>query len=87
MKESTRKIHLKDCSFTKNGTKYRYFALAEANKVEGKNQKRIIKYLGQLTEAQVESYRYALQSINDGKGTVAKFPPIGATQFPTKGST
>lgn len=70
MKDSTKKIHLKDCSFTKNGTKYRYFALAEANKVDGKNQKRIIKYLGELSEVQVESYRYALRNINDGKGTV-----------------
>jgi transposase len=69
MKE-TKKIHLKDCSFTKNGTKYRYFALAEANKVNGKNQKKIIKYIGELTEAQVESYRYALRNINEGTGSV-----------------
>jgi len=66
----TKRIHLKDCSFTKNGTKYNYFALAEANKVGRTNQKRIIKYLGQLTESQAESYRYALKNINDGKASV-----------------
>ena len=46
MKDNSKKIHLKDCGFTKNGKKYNYYALAEANKVEGKNQKKVIKYLG-----------------------------------------
>jgi transposase len=70
MKDSSKKIHLKDCSLTKNGRRYNYYALAEASKVDGRNQKKVIKYLGELTEAQVESYRYALRSINDGRGTV-----------------
>lgn len=70
MKNSERKIHLKDCSITKNGVKHRYFALAESRKVDGKNQKTTIKYLGHLSEAQEESYRYALKNINSGKGSV-----------------
>ena len=70
MKDSTKKIHLKDCGFTKNGKRYNYFALAEASKVDGKNQKKVIKYLGELTEPQVESYRYALRNINEGKASV-----------------
>lgn len=76
MKENSKKIHLKDCGFTKNGKKYNYYALAEANKVEGKNQKKVIKYLGELTESQVESYRYALRSINEGKGSVVDLDDV-----------
>lgn len=71
MNTKSKKLHLKDCSFTKNGKKYRYFSLAESHKVGGKNQKRLIKYLGHLSEASVESYRYALNIINnDGKGSI-----------------
>ena len=76
MKDNSKKIHLKDCGFTKNGKKYNYYALAEANKVEGKNQKKVIKYLGELTESQVESYRYALKNINEGKGSVVDIDDV-----------
>lgn len=70
MKDNSKKIHLKDCSRTKNGIKYNYYALAESNKIDGKNHKKILKYLGILNEAQVESYRTSLKNINDGKATV-----------------
>ncbi len=76
MKEVSKKIHLKDCGHTKNGKRYHYYALAEANKVDGKNQKKVIKYLGELTEPQVESYRYALRNINEGKASVVDFDDI-----------
>ena len=76
MKDCSKKIHLKDCGFTKNGKRYNYYALAEASKVEGKNQKKVIKYLGELTEPQVESYRYALKSINEGKASVVDIEDI-----------
>ncbi|MGK5088813.1 IS1634 family transposase [Bdellovibrionota bacterium FG-2] len=70
MKDCERKIHLKDCSVTKNGVRHRYFSLAESRKVDGKNQKTTIRYLGNITEAQEESYRCALKSINSGKGSI-----------------
>ena len=76
MKDNSKKIHLKDCGFTKGGKRYSYYALAEANKVDGKNQKKVIKYLGELTEAQVESYRYALRGINEGKGTLVDIDEV-----------
>lgn len=70
MEDRERKIHLKNCSFTKNGKLYRYFALAESRKVDGKDQKSIIKYLGYLSEEQEESYRFALKNISSGTGAI-----------------
>jgi transposase len=70
MNEISKKIHLKDCSFTKNGKKYNYYALAESSKVDGKNHKKIIKYLGELTPSQVATYKTTLNSLNSGSDTL-----------------
>jgi hypothetical protein len=75
-RKNAKKIHLKDCSFTKNGRKYSYFALAESQKVDGRNQKTILKYLGELSQEQVESYRSALAVVNSGKGSLVNLEDL-----------
>ena len=64
---ASKKLHLKDCSFTRRGVRYPYYGIAESTFVDGKNQKKIIKYLGALTPMQAESYRNMLNGINEGK--------------------
>lgn len=65
-----KKLHLKNCSYTHKGIYYPYFAIAESVSEDGKNQKRIIKYLGALTKKEQESYRATLDKINTGNPNV-----------------
>lgn len=65
-----KKLHLKNCAYTSKGVYYPYFAIAESVSEGGKNQKRIIKYLGLLTKKQQESYRAAIEKINTGNPNI-----------------
>lgn len=60
-------LHLKNCSVKRDGVTYPYYGIAESQFVNGKNQKRIIKYLGLLNEDQIISYRNLLKAINSGE--------------------
>jgi len=59
-------LHLKDCTYSRKGVKYPYYAIATSEKIDGKSQKKILTYVGKLTEREVENYRAFLKAINDG---------------------
>ena len=63
---SSKFLHLKNCAIKRGGVTYPYYAIAESQFIRGKNQKRIIKYLGALSDEQVMSYRSLLKAINTG---------------------
>lgn len=71
-----KKLHLKNCSYTRNGVYYPYFAIAESVSEEGKNQKRIIKYLGAITPKEQESYRVLIDKLNTGNPNIVDFQNI-----------
>ncbi len=71
-----KKIHLKDCSTTHKGKKYRKYAIATSEKIDNKNQKRIIVYLGNLTDETVANYRMLFKAINNQSPQMDKFSNI-----------
>jgi transposase len=71
IENSNGNLHLKDCSYTRNGKKYPYYAIAESVYKNGKRQKRILKTLHSLSTEEVASYRYMLNCINSKKITLA----------------
>lgn len=75
---NTRFLHLKNCAIKRDGVVYPYYAIAESCFVKGKNQKRIIKYLGALNDEQINGYRSLLKAINSGQPEVL---PLEEVQF------
>ena len=78
---SFKRLHLKNCSCTRNGKKYSYYAIAESYRENGKSRKRIVKYLRTLTDTEIESYRNILKALNEGSSS---FCDINQLEFATK---
>jgi len=75
-KKYRKSLHLKNCSIKKAGIIYPYYAIAESHLKNGKNQKKIIKYLGPLNADQIESYRAMLTAINNGDTSMVSLQGI-----------
>jgi hypothetical protein len=57
-------LHLKNCSVTRNGKYYPQYAIAQSYRLNGKRQKRIIKYLHRLTDDEAAAYRASIDAFN-----------------------
>jgi transposase len=76
IKLNSKFLHLKNCTIKRGGKSYPYYAIAESHFENGKNQKRIIKYLGPLSLDEANSFKLLLKSINSGKLDVLQLDNI-----------
>jgi transposase len=66
-------MHLSSHTRKKNGKTYKYYSIAESYWEDGKNKKRILKYLGALPPLQAQQVRNALKATQSVDTFVATF--------------
>ena len=66
-------MHLSSHTRKKNGKVYKYYSIAESYWEDGKNKKRILKYLGALPPLQAQQVRNALKATQSVDTFVATF--------------